>query len=247
MVARSWPVDESQSETKVVDLLNRHFYFFMSLLIAVVVVYAFSHTVDKGLIHATPVRPVLLYFHAAVFSGWVILFILQSALARMRRVRLHRQLGWFGVALGATIPVLGISTVVTMARFNMRHFGSTDEASGLIISFFDMTAFTFSFAAAIYWRKRPEFHRRLLLIASCGLTVAAFARFPTYIVPPGWFYAGVDTLILFGVTRDLIFDRRIHAVYLYVFPALVVGQAIVVYTAVHDLPYWVRIGTALLR
>jgi hypothetical protein len=247
MVTRLWPEEEWRSETKVTDLLNRYFYFFMSLLIAVVVVYGFSHTVDKRLIHATPVRPVLLYFHAGVFSGWVILFIVQSALARMRRVRLHRQLGGFGVALGAAIPVLGIGTAVSMARFNIRHFGSADEASGLIISFFDMTAFIFSFAAAIYLRKRPEFHRRLLLIASCALTAAAFARFPSYIVPPGWFYAGVDTLILLGVTRDLIFDRRIHPVYLYALPALVVGQVIVVYTAIHDLPYWVRIGTAMLR
>ena len=227
MVPRSRPEEELQSETKVVDLLDRYFYFFMSLLVAVVVVYGFSHTVDRRLIHATPVRPVLLYIHAVVFSAWVVFFILQSALARMRRVRLHRQLGWLGVALGAAIPVLGISTAVAMARFNIRHFGLSDEASGLIIPFSDMTAFTFSFAAAIYWRRRPEFHRRLLLIASCALTSAAFARFPPYIVPPGWFYAGVDTLILLGVIRDLILDRRIHPVYRYAFPALLVGQAIV--------------------
>ena len=69
----------------------------MSLLIAAVVVYGFSHTVDNNLIHATPIRPWILYLHATVFSGWVAFFILQSTLIRTHKVRVHRTLGWFGV------------------------------------------------------------------------------------------------------------------------------------------------------
>jgi len=49
-------------------LLSKYF-FFMSLLIAVVVAYGFSHTVDTDLIHAVPVRPAIRYFHAAGFTG----------------------------------------------------------------------------------------------------------------------------------------------------------------------------------
>ena len=37
--------------------LSKYFYFCMSLLIPVVVIYGFSHTVDRDLIHATPVAP----------------------------------------------------------------------------------------------------------------------------------------------------------------------------------------------
>jgi hypothetical protein len=227
--------------------LDRYFYLCMSLLIAAVVGYGFGQTVDQHLLHATPHRPWLLYVHAAVFSGWVVLFILQSALVRVRKVGLHRLLGWFGVVLGVAIPVLGSSTAITMARFNMLHFHSTDDASGLIFSFFDMTAFSIPFALAIYWRRKPEFHRRLFLIASCALTSAAFARFPFGLPLPGFFYAELDLLILLGATRDLIRDRRIHTVYLYALPALVLGQVVVVYTGVHDLPYWLRIGNAILR
>ena len=219
----------------------------MSLLIALVVVCGFGHTVDRKLIHAVPVRPSLLYFHAAVFSGWVGFLILQSALVRMRSVRLHRLIGWFGAALGAMIPILGISTAIVMARFHISHFHSTDDASGLIVSFFDMIAFAIPFALAIRWRKKSEFHRRLMLVASCALTSAAFARFPPYIVPPGWFYVGVDLLILLGIMRDLVVNRGIHRVYLYSFPLFVVGQLIAVFTVIYDLPYWVRIGNAILR
>jgi hypothetical protein len=44
------------------------------------------------------------------------------------------------------------------------------------------------------------------------------------------FYAGVDVLVLLGVARDLIVNRRIHQVYLYGLPALILGQTVVMYT-----------------
>jgi len=47
------------------------FYFGMSLLIAAVVIYGFSHTVNQNLIHAAPPRPWLLWVHATLFSCWV--------------------------------------------------------------------------------------------------------------------------------------------------------------------------------
>ena len=55
------------------------FYFSMSLLIAIVVFYGFSRTVNAGLIHPSSPRPTILYLHAAIFTAWVLLFILQSA------------------------------------------------------------------------------------------------------------------------------------------------------------------------
>jgi hypothetical protein len=57
-------------------LLGNYFYFFMTLLIFGIVVYGFSHTVDQNLFHPAVPRPFILYIHAAVFSGWLVLFVL---------------------------------------------------------------------------------------------------------------------------------------------------------------------------
>jgi len=95
-------------------LVDRYFYFFMSLLVAAVVVFGFSRTIDRRLIHAVPVRPWVLYVHGIVFFGWVIFFVAQSALVRVHKVKVHRTLGWFGVALGVVIPLLGMWTAITM-------------------------------------------------------------------------------------------------------------------------------------
>ena len=233
--------------TTFVGLLDKYFYFFMSLLIAVTVVYGFSHTIDHNLVHAVPRRPWLLYLHATVFSGWVAFFILQSALIRTRNVRIHRRLGWFGVALGVVIPVLGISAAISMARFYLVHFHDASNIPFLSIQFCDITSFTIPFTLAILWRKKPEFHRRLVLVASCALTAAAFGRFPHYLLPYPWFYVGVDVLVFLGVVRDLIVNRRIHPVYRYALPALIVAETFAVQLFLHTPPWWLKVANAIVR
>ncbi len=227
-------------------LLEKYFYFLMTLLIFGTVVYGFSRTVDPNLIHPAVPRPFILYVHAAVFSGWLVLFVLQSTLVRTHHVRWHRRVGWFGAGVGALIPVLGVATAITMARFNTFQLHRTGADAFLIIPLWDMVTFTGAFALAVYWRKRSEFHRRLILIACCALTAAAFGRFPPDILPRNVFYAGVDFLILLGVIRDLIVNRRIHQVYRYALPAIMVGQVVVMYTSIAKPAVWMRIAHAML-
>lgn len=234
----------SSKTAKRFDLLDKYFYFGMSLLIAAVVMYGFSHTVDESLIHAMPPRPWLLWLHGVVFSGWVVFFILQSALVRTHNVKLHRRVGWFGVGLGAVMPVLGIWTAIVMARFRLLHFHAPHIYNFFIVQLWDMVPFAIAFWLAIYWRRKPEFHRRLILVATCTLTGAAFARFPQ--IPFHWFEFAVDVLILLGVVRDLIVMRRIHVVYRYALPALLAGQIFVVYTWLHASTWWMKIAHAVI-
>jgi hypothetical protein len=125
--------------------LEKYFYFSMSILIAVVVAYGFSRTIDRRLIHPALPRPGLLYVHAVIFFGWLVFYILQSALVRTRNVRIHKTLGWFGVALGATIVVLGIFTALTMGRYHLhvQHHSLTDSNIG--VALFDITCFAVTF------------------------------------------------------------------------------------------------------
>lgn len=227
------------------SFLEKYFYFFMALLIPAIVVYGFSFTIGQNLIHPAIPRPRLLYVHAAVFSGWLVLLLVQSALVRTENVTIHRTLGLFGFAHGIAIPFVGFSIAIVMTRFNGTQLHMANATADMIVPFWDMVAFTAAFGLAMYWRKKPEFHRRLILVASCCLTAAAFGRFPEKILPPVIFYAGVDLLILLGVVRDWIVNRRVHPVYLYALPALVLGQTFVMYTDLHSSAWWVRLAHAL--
>jgi len=218
----------------------------MAWLILAVILYGFSHTVRKNLFHPDPPRPFLLYIHGTVFFGWLLFFIFQSALVRTRNVRLHRRVGWFGVALGCLIPVLGVAIAIVMGRFHLEVLRDTTSQTDLFIPLWDIACFTVTFALAILWRKKPELHRRLLLIASCALTAAAWGRVPEQLLNPNYFYSGVDLLILFGVVRDWIVSRRIHTVYLYALPAFILGQIGVMYIYLHQPPLWIKIARALL-
>jgi hypothetical protein len=232
--------------------LNKYFYFCMSLLIAVVVIYGFSHTINDNLLQATPPRPWILWLHGAVFTSWLGFFIFQSALVRTGNVKLHRMTGWFGAALGVLMPVLGISTAIIMHRFEFIHFHADAvqlPPTGANPTFFaiqavDILSFTVFFWLAIYWRKKPEYHRRLILVATCALTAAAFGRMP--MMPQPWFYAGVDALVLLGVVRDRIVNRKIHVVYRYALPALIVCQTFAIQIWLHHPEWWVKLSNAIV-
>jgi hypothetical protein len=236
---------EVSAPSRLRAVVATYFYFFMSLLIAGVVIYGFSHTVDHFLIHAVPVRPWILYMHGIVFSGWVLFFIVQSALVRVRKVRVHRTLGWFGVGLGTIIPVLGLSTAITMDRFNIVHFHELQASPFLAIQLNDVTCFAVLFGLAVIWRRKPELHRRLILMASCVLTSAAFARFP--FVSLHMTYWCVDSLIVLGMLRDLLVNRRVHRAYLYALPMLIITQNTALHLFFAAPRGWVRITDAILR
>jgi hypothetical protein len=226
--------------------LENYFHFAMALLIPAIVVFGFSFTIGRNLIHPAIPRPSILYVHAAVFSGWLVFFLLQSALVRTHNVKVHRSIGWFGAGFGALIPVVGVATAIAMGRFDIRQLHQNHVEMDLMIPLWDMVVFLTTFGLAIYWRGKHEYHRRLVYIATCALTAAAFGRFPGYLLHPTFFYAGVDVLVLLGMLRDWVVSRKIHPVYWYTLPTLIVGQAIVMYTNTHDLTYWRRIADRLL-
>jgi len=225
--------------------LARYSYFSTSLVMAVLVVWGFSHTVDDHLLHARPARPLLLWFHGAVFSAWIVLFIAQSALVRMRKVSVHRALGWFGAALAATIAISGFIVSVVMSRFDMTVLHRKNVAAFLSVLWCDMIIFGACMALAIYFRKRPEYHRRLVFMASCQLMQAAFVRFH-YIGYHDLFYPALDVLIVAGMLRDLIVDGRVNRVYLYVFPAMIFLQVLATYLERVNPSWWQAATLAIL-
>src|SRR5579863_1552471 len=236
---------ETSTMPRLKGFVNRYFYFSMSLLFATIVVWGFSHTVNESLFHAAPPRPLLLWIHGAVFASWVVFFIAQSTLVRVRKVSRHRFMGWFGAGLATLMVPLGVAIAIVMARFDAVQLHMSDADAFLSIPFYGMIAFAVSIALAIYWRKRPEFHRRLMFVATCGLMDAAFARFD-FVYDHHLFFVCVDLLIILGVVRDLVVDGRVHKVYRYALPAVIVGQNFAMYLWRVDPGWWRAVTRPIL-
>ena len=108
-----------------------------------------------------------------------------------------------------------------------------------------MIVFGTLMALAIYWRKKPEYHRRPIFLATCGLMDAAIGRFDFWF-NRSIFYAGLDCLILLGVVHDLVVERRVSKVYLYALPAMIVGQTLSVYMWRGDPAWWQGITRVII-
>ena len=227
-----------------VRLLDRWFYFGMALTIALIVAYGFGHTVERDLIHPAIPRPFVLYVHATLFVIWVGIFIAQSSLVRSRNLLWHRRLGLSAAFFGILMIASGVAVAIAMRKFHIAH-NPRAEPEFLIIPFYDMAAFAILLGLAIYWRKKPEIHRRLMLVATCGLLVAAFSRFPQ--THAFWeTYVAVDLLIGLGIVRDLIVLRRVHPAYLYALPSLVVGQTLALMLFSFPPSWWSALSRALI-
>jgi len=247
-IANAEPVRAARSPEKKLNpitvtgrngIVHRYFYFAMSLLLAAIVVTGFKRTVSDNLFHPAIPRPFILWIHGAAFASWVIFFICQSTLVRVRKVSWHRSIGWFGAGLATVMVPLGVITAIIMARFDTvkLHQSESDAHAFLSIPFYDMIVFGVLIVLAIYWRTKPELHRRLIFIATCGLMDAPVARFD-YVFDNNLFFPCLDLLILLGVGRDLLVDGRVHKVYRYALPLLIVGQSLAIYMWRSNPSWW---------
>ena len=239
-------IEKETGTTKPLNtFLGQYFYLCMALVMAVIVVSGFSRTVGANLLHANPSRPLLLWMHGAAFSTWVLFFFAQSLLVRVRKISVHRFLGWFGAGLATLMVALGLRVAVVMTRFDAVVLHQTGIDSFLSIPICDMTVFGTCVACAIYSRKRPEYHRRLLFMATCLLMDAPIARFDFFFYH-NLFFPGVDFLIVLGAARDWWVAGRVHKVYLYALPPLIAWQSLAMYLWKVNPGWWQSITYAIL-
>jgi hypothetical protein len=154
-------------------------------------------------------------------------------------------LGWFGAGLAAVMVVVGFTIAVVMTRFDTFVLHQKGVDAFLSIPFGDMIVFGSCMAMAIYWRKKPEYHRRLVFIATCQLMDAALGRFD-FMFNHNLFYPALDCLIVLGMVRDWVVDGRVHKVYLYALPAMMVLQSFAIYTWRLNPAWWAGITHVIL-
>jgi len=230
-------------ELRYAGLLERRFYFLMMVSIALVVICGFGRSVNAGLIHPNFIVPTILYVHTALFVSWMVFLLVQSGLVQSGRVRLHRFLGLGSLGVGVLIPIVGVWVALKMAHIKAL-MGNLIPIHELLTPLSDMLYFSVFFGLGILYRRKPEMHRRLMLLATIVLTSAAFSRWPHFIIPNNFYYCGVDALILCGIARDLAVQQRIHPVYRIAFPALIAGQIFTLLSSRTD--WWFALASKLV-
>jgi hypothetical protein len=176
----------------------------------------------KGL-YGTPALPTLFHVHGLLFTAWMVFLVMQTGLVASRRTAVHRRLGVAGGVLAAAMTVAAMAMTMDLAR---RSAGAPTDV-GLaftIVPFFTIVVFPVLVGFALLYRRQPEVHKRLMLIATLELVTAGVARIPGAGSLP-LFFVLTDVGLVVILAYDLITRRRPH-------PATVWGGLFLVATQV---------------
>jgi hypothetical protein len=187
----------------------------------------------------------LAQLHGALFTGWVLLFILQTALVARHRTRLHQRVGIAGSVLAGAMLMVGTMTAIASAARGSAPPGVT-PLSFLIVPLTDMVLFAGFVGAALWNRRQRELHKRLMLLGYISIMAAAAARLPGVFSYGPFAFFGIAFLFLgAAIAYDYGSRGSIHRAYLWGGAVLIVsvpGRLLFSETSV-----WLAIAEALTR
>ena len=165
---------------------TQYFYFYMALSCTAVAFLGFAPTYWLPMAARTFKSNPIVHIHGLVFFSWTLFFCFQTWLAASERIANHRSIGMAGISFATAMTIFGvlvsINLMKTAAALGLRDEGIAFAIVPLSGILFFAVAFTLSIAAA----RRPEHHKRLMLLAAISLLDAAVARwFLTFLAPPG--------------------------------------------------------------
>jgi hypothetical protein len=190
-------------------------YVGLAVLATLIAAVGFWPAYFGPLVAGTADKTLIIHFHAAVYVGWLAIFVTQALLAATGRVASHIKLGRFAIGYGVLVIVVGL--VTAFARFTVRvRAGEVAAAQTQLFGpLLDMLVFAPLFAAAIYYRRRPEVHKRLMIVATTSLLIAAVSRMEFLGSPRNQLLLHLIWVapILLAMTHDFWQQRKIHPVY----------------------------------
>ena len=220
----------------------------MSIVAAVVIVVGFGNTYPSHVLSGSPV-PAIVHLHAAVFLAWLIFFIAQTVLIRQRKIKLHQQVGNWGMALAGLMLVMGVMTTLTVVRLGHTGLPGVEfpNPEGFLWLNIDvLIVFAVLVAAGWFFRKTPQAHKRLMLMATIGgLMPPGISRLPLVAGHTPAIGAVVVLFVLTPLIYDLVTRRRIHPAYVFGFFVSVFAFPPVA-AALSTLPAWHRMAQAMV-
>jgi hypothetical protein len=213
----------------------------MTLLIAGTIFFGFSFTIWPEVLARA--RPAVLYLHVITAIAWLALLIAQVVLVRRGKVALHRRVGAYGMWLGAAVSVTALATALILRHDSVvvNHPGdrTAERIAFLAIPLRGFLSFTVALALAAWWRRRPAFHRRAIMLAALSLMDAGIARIPVLGDLP-YFGDAVPVLLLLALCiQDWRTLHRVHPVYLRGAPLFVAAMGLSEYLFVQRPAWWV--------
>lgn len=194
------------------------FYFGMAWLAAAAALAGFSSTYLFPVASARFEGPAVAHLHGLLFFAWIALLIGQTMLVRRGRTKLHRRLGWLALLLVPAMAVSGIGVGLYAVQRDLAAGLGDFSYSSLIGVVAAMSVFALYVGIALVLRRRPDWHKRMLLLATIAILWPAWFRFRHFLPwipnPEVWLALVLaDSLILVAMLRDKMRFGRVHPAY----------------------------------
>ena len=162
----------------------RYFYVLMGLTSLAASVFAFAPFFFIPLARGTLHVPPLYYIHAILFFGWTIYYITQAWLAANGRLIAHREWGVLGAALAAGMVFSVFAAVIGLLnQVPVPAPGAPGSAGFVWADVWTILFFAVCVAAALANTRRPEAHKRLLLLGMLPLLFPPMGRWVAILAP----------------------------------------------------------------
>ena len=198
-------------------VVRPRFYPVIALVLAAVVFVGFARTLYLRYWFQVPPIDVTTLLHGIVFTAWVALFIVQTRLIAANKVRAHMRLGMAGVVLAAMVFALGLVTVVVSASAARPRPMGLASHQFVFVPFFIIVTFAGLVTAAVLLRRRPQLHKRLMMLAMITVLPPATARLINLVGPTEHFLflqtAFTAVFVIACVLYDWLKYRLLHPVY----------------------------------
>lgn len=196
------------------------FYTWVAVCIFLIIFAGFARTYYLKALFGTPALPLLLHLHGLIFTLWFAFFFIQVRLVARHRVDLHRRLGIFGAVLAPLAACVAIAVSFHAGRRIYRTSPASLtvlRARPFALDFGSSLTFALLVAAALYFRRRGDIHKRLMVLASCGLLLPGMGRL-LEVIPLHFLHAGgvwemvgfTEITPLVCILYDTIKHRRLH-------------------------------------
>ncbi len=202
------------------------FFLWMAACCALIATAGFIPTYWGPLVTRSLAEAPIVHLHAVLFTAWSAFFIAQAAMVARGHVARHRALGLVGISLATGMLFVGLATAIHSTEIQIA-MGLGDRARGfMIVPVTTILFFACAVGFAIANRTRPEIHKRLMLVASIAILMAAIARMVRFALGRAGLLEGpppiefsmlpalvTDLLIVVAMVHDKVRHGRVHAAY----------------------------------
>ncbi|HVZ92113.1 MAG TPA: hypothetical protein VG843_10715 [Rhizomicrobium sp.] len=207
--------------SRVAERGDRLYFAGLSLVILLLILWAFAPSYFLREMYHRPAPPPFIVVHGALMTGWVLLLAGQALLVSLGRMSWHGKLGNAGIIYAAfLVPIGCIAVTISAAREVHGHTKfMLPELNVFGISLVQMLLFGGWVGAAFAFRSRPDYHKRMIALATLSVLPNAVVRLSFNIPAFSFVQTNLDilnmwaVLLLAAIAIDAARTRRLHPVF----------------------------------